>query len=1046
MSRHKKHNRRYLLPAFAAAALAIGQTTETRAQDPDNMQLLTYPSDAADMERADVMLNLKNFQGVIDQLRLDAGSPGYSISGKSAARAYMMALAAYGQNDPAARDLLSQFLIDFPSAPQTLQIRLAMADSYFFCGEFREALKAYNEIPDRSLSGDLKSLYTYRRALSMVKSGLCDESVPMFRSLLTDKEFSNAATFYLGYIEYAAGNYTEAKRLFRKVRQSGGETFQESDATTSSRSRSRSKASPSDIRRRHDYVPTGLEAGYYLTQIEFTEGKYKDVISHGQSLLQKTYVSQLAPEMFRIIGLSYFKTGHYDTAMGYLNNYIGCKDVTPASDAVYALGVIDYRRGDYEKAAHRLSTLTDERNALAQSACLYLGQCDVKRGNDTEAAIHFERAARMNFDPQVAETALYDYVAAITRGAAIPFGSSAEMLENFISSYPNSAYAPAVEEYLATSYYNDRNYARALASIDRIPKPSAKVMAARQKVLFELGCENVSNSHYKQASGYLSQAAAMTSQDPVLAAEAALWLGDALYAEASWNKAAEAYGIATARLKPGPNRTLALYNLAYALYMDGRYDRAAEIFSKATAATPGLPEKLSSDASLRRADCLYYTGDWRGAADLYSKAINSGSDAADYAWWRRAVMYGLSGDTSRKLSDLAQMEKRYPDSKWLSDAMLERGLTLVSIGQTDNAAKAFNSLSHRFPKSAQTRRGLLNMAVSYMKAGKTAKGAEAYKDVIRRWPGSEEAVTANDDLRRHYAATGDLEEYVAFLSSIPGAPRLEADEIERLSFEAAENAVADNAADTGRLEKFIGAYPDSRYLSRALLTLAEAKLEQKDHSGALRSIETLLDRRADSAEAPEALLMKGEILEKHFPQRTTEALKTWRQLEAAGGPAMAPMAYAGIMRTTTDNKIRVEYARKVQRSGVSGADEMDEARLYEALGLLRISQTDKAVDILTALAENPKSKAGSRAAVELGQYLLDSGQTDKAENVLTAFTSAGTPHAYWLARGFITLADVCRRQGRKSLALEYVRSLQENYPGSEKDIHDMISKRLKSWK
>ena len=62
------------------------------------------------------------------------------------------------------------------------------------------------------------------------------------------------------------------------------------------------------------------------------------------------------------------------------------------------------------------------------------------------------------------------------------------------------------------------------------------------------------------------------------------------------------------------------------------------------------------------------------------------------------------------------------------------------------------------------------------------------------------------------------------------------------------------------------------------------------------------------------------------------------------------------------------------------------------------------------------------------------------------FTDTGTPHQYWLARGFIALADAYRGLGQTSLAREFLSSLEENYPGDEADIKSMISSRLKKWK
>ena len=113
-----------------------------------------------------------------------------------------------------------------------------------------------------------------------------------------------------------------------------------------------------------------------------------------------------------------------------------------------------------------------------------------------------------------------------------------------------------------------------------------------------------------------------------------------------------------------------------------------------------------------------------------------------------------------------------------------------------------------------------------------------------------------------------------------------------------------------------------------------------------------------------------------------------------------------------------------------------------------LSKGDKnaAVETLSALAANPKSLYGAKSAVTLGQYYLDNGAVGDAEKILTEFTDAGSPHEYWLARGFIALADVYHTRGKDYLAVEYLKSLRDNYPGKELDIHDMIATRLGKWK
>lgn len=922
------------------------------------------------LQRARLMLASGNYAGVIDQLTHINIEMSSLSAGQREDYVMMLSKALFERGDSECIPLLRNFINKYSGSPLALKARLIIGDFYFFNKNWEEALEEYEMVKQSNIDKVERPLYLYRQSLSQLKCDQYEQARQGFASLENYKDYKDASIFYTAYLDYKQGDYDKAYSLFKDVK-------------------------------RGEY---GLDAEYYMAQIDYLHGDYAQASATARALTKNGLQKDLLPEANRIAGLSLFKLNEYSEARNYLNDYLQSQPKEISPDALYALGAIDYKEGDYKRAASRFAQLTDLNSDLAQSAWLYLGQCDLQNGDYDAAAMAFEKSQKMGLDPVVTETALYNYVAAVTRGGKVPFASSVELLEGFLKNYPDSEYAPMVEEYLATAFYNDRNYAKALASINRIKEPSKKILQAKQKILYELGVSSMTNGRQSEAIDYLRQAVGMESYDRKLARQAQFWLGDAYYADAKFLEAELAYNAFIKGEEPGGNRTLAIYDLAYALYQQDDYAKAARQFKLALDSKPELPKTLQLDAYIRWADCLYYTGNYKEAMATYQKAINGKSADADYALYRHAMMLGLRSDVNAKIKELGEVETRFPNSKWLPNALLEKAQTLEALGRSAEAMTTFKALSESYPRSTQARKAMLSLAISTARAGKGEEAAETYKNILKTWPTSEEASLANDDLKKYYSSTGQLGEYANFLRGIPEAKQIEDSEIEQLAYEGAATAYAENQKDAELLKKYVRDFPHGKYIAQALYDIAEC------------------------------MIAVGN---------TTEALQALRDLEATGEQRYLPTVYAGIMRLSTDDSERLKYAKLVAQGGGVSAALAEEAMFCEAESLLKLGRGEEAVPMLEKLAKTPSSEAGAKAAVALGEYYVNNKDYEKAEKTLLDFTDAGTPHHYQLARGFIVLADVYSGMDRKSLSKEYLQSLKENYPGKESDIQKAIEKRLK---
>lgn len=823
----------------------------------------TDPLAAGYVYRASNMLRTGNPLGTLDQLAASSGAESAAFN-LPAQRLALEGSALFERNDPACTDVLSRLADEYPASPYATQALLTLGDWHWYRQEWHEALARFNQVEMASLPDCQRNLYTYRKALALLQSGMPEKAAPLFDSLRNAPGVALAADYYSAYILYLKGDIGHAYSMM------------------------------SEIARNNPDTSDGIRPLYYMAQMEYLRGKYDDVIEHSRKIIAGGEEKALLPEIYRIAGLSLFKTGDLRGARKYLEEFAGASEA-PNDDAIYALAAAEYADGDIEKARARFRSLTDRNNMLAQSAYLYLGQIAESEGDLNEAAMAFRKAAAMPFDSGVAETAMYNYIVANSKGGNVPFARSIEMHEEFLRKYPSSAYASDVEESLATAFFHDNDYAGALRAISRVKNPSAATLATRQKILYKLGVGEISSGELRSAAAHLGEAAGMRGADASLAAEASLWLGEALFRSDDYAGAAAAYTKALSGDLSPANRMAARYGLAYSEFKLNRWAEARRNFA-AVADDAAASANVRGDALIREADCLLYLRQYALSAEKYRKAIDDNAGDADYAAFRHAVVTGVTDGSDRKMKLLDAFIRDRENSRWLPEVLLEAARTWTSLERPEKAAPYYDRL---------------------------------------------------------------------------------------------------------------------------------------------------ITVRPDAPQVAEALYNKAEMLESARDSRG--ALEAFLALEQSGGKDYETEAIAGVMRNTSDIDQRTEYARRLLALGGVDAADAEDARLYESIGTLRRGNSEEGVRALEQLAANPDNISGAMAAVELGEWYLEKGDSAKALEVLERFTDAGSIHAYWLARGFIALADAYHAEGNDYLACEYLKSLRENYPGDEPDIRDAIDSKIKKY-
>lgn len=964
------------------------------------------------LDRARLMYESHNYVGAIDQLTQLQQLP-LSADLQEEAE-LLMALALFERGEGKSLDALITFIDEHPVSPLATTAQMKIGDYYFYRGDWDSAMLSYSLVRPNAQDQDANEDLLYRKAYCNLRQGHYDIAEQQYHRLAATKRYGQASVFYKAYVEYANGNLDDALDRFQHI-----------DPTTE----------------------LGYQAQYYITQIKYNRGQFADVIATGRQLLSEEQNNYFDAELNRMVGESYYHQGNHREARTYLERYANEPEGEIYRTAAYTLGVLDYNDGNYQRAAELMPLATDQDDALAQSAWLYLGQVRLKQDDKNGAARAFEQAAKMNHDKDVRETAFLNYAISQNQGARTPFDKSIDMFEQFLNDYPKSRHKDQVEGYLVDAYLTTTDYDKALQSINNIKNPSAKVKRAKQYVLYNLGVQSLSNGQNEQAVTYLKQAVDLGNQDKTVLNESRLWLAEAQYRTGDYKGAtSNQMSYVNATGKSDDNYSLAQYNLGYSLYQQRRYTEAKAAFQKALDGGK-LPAELKSDALNRLGDTQYYTKDYASAQASYDKAIaDGGGTSKDYSMYQKAMMMGMTGQYSQQVNALDALIKAYPKSDLIPQAMLEKAHALASDGKGKEAVAAYNTLVKAYPKSVEARKGLLQMAVVDKSMNNEDAAIDAYKTVIKNYPSSEEAQAAAEDMKLIYADRGQLAEFQKFLNSIPNGPRVDVSEIDRLNFEAAEKAAIASKPSITKMQAYLNQNPNGAYAAKARYYIARHDYNNGQLTEALKGFDEALNGNKQASWAEDAMAMRSDILMQQG--KTNEALRSYKELaELSSSDDNRTTAELGVMRAGKQlgnwTELNNVCASLLTRGGLTASEEK-EVTMSRAIAAAHLGDSKTAENDLKTLAKDTKSEEGAQAAYELAQLQFDAGNIKQAERTANSLIDAGTPHAYWLARTFILLSDIYVKQGKTSEAREYLQSLKSNYPGKEKDITQAIDQRLKS--
>ena len=922
----------------------------------------------------------------------------------------LKALTVYENNVLEGRAMLFQYLADYPESAKRELLHCYIAQSYYHTGDYEQACSWFGQCNTKRLTPRQRDKATLYYALSLLNCGNEGAAENLLTGLsITSKRCGNDARFYLAVIDYNRDNLDKAYEGFKSL---------ESDEKYRS------------------------ESQYYIAGIHLKKGEVTRAAD-----LAKHYLDNNDPtapgyyRMYQMLGAAEFMQGNYKEAAEALTTYIEYIP-TPQRIAQYQLGASLYKTDEYERAIEHLVPCTEEEDAIAQSALLYIGLIHLEMGNNSSARLALEQAATMTHDNQAREEALYNYALCIHQTRYSPFAESVKTFEQFLNDYPASKHADKVGEYLIEVYNNTRNYNVALQSINKIKNPSGKILEAKQNILYRLGVQEFIDGNMDGAIDFMDSSLKLAKYNATTKSNALFWKGEALFRKGDISGARQCY---KQSLNCGvKGNSLATYGIGYTYFDEGKYNEARSRFENFVKAADKNDKETLSDAYNRIADCHFYKRDFNTAAEYYTKAANTFNKNADYSLYRYAQIQALKDNQVESVNTYKRLISKFPGSPHTEQALYELGRSYIKQAKYNEAISTYNKLIAGFPNSATARRALAERAMIYNSMGDRDNALKAYKEIIEKYPGSEEAVVAIEDIKSIYVDMGRVDLFAEYVAETKGMQPVESSEIDTLTYIAAEKAYSRGNLEEAKkaFEEYLQNHPAGAFRLNSYYYKGVICYNQEDEEGALENFEKVLEFPANQYRE-EAMVVTADI---YYDNTELEKASTlYKEIAAqSSNEERQKVALTRVLHIATElgeNTDIIEYATKIEEHPGFSPEVKREAAFGRAKAHLALGNRDKAFEELDILAEDTRTKEGAEAKFLVAQMLFEEESYDFCEDEINDFIEKSTPHTYWMARSFILLADLYTVQGKTMEAKQYLLSLQNNYDGDD-DIAGMIEKRL----
>lgn len=885
---------------------------------------------------------------------------------------YYYALCAVELFHANAEALLLKFIHDHPESQFINFAYFNLARFQFRKRKYEDVIEYLAAVDRLDLKADEQAEYNFRKGYAHFQLDEFDASAKYFYEIKdTDNAYVSAARYYYAHIAYHQKNYQTAADNFNKI--ANDPQF-------------------------------GTLVPYYLTQIFYLQEKYDELLAYAPAVLDSA-PPQREEEIRKLIGDAYFKTKQFEQALPHLEAYHRRNAGT--KEDFYQLGYAYFKTAQFEQAIQNLRKAVGDNDTLSQSAYYYIAEASIKTDRTRDAKGAFRNAYQLGIDPEITEDALFNYAKTAYELSYHPYDDAILAFEEYINTYPNSTKLNDAYEYLVAVYYTTKNYEEALKSIDRIKSSDIKLLQAKQRLAYYRGVELFNQGDYSTAIDRFSLSLEH-NYDPKTKSMATFWLAESYFQLGDYDNADGYYSdfLAGSGSRSLPYYEKGYYHLAYTFYERKKYRAAIFWFREYVDNAKSANKGLITDALLRAADSYFIEKDYRDAVEYYDKAAAVGAFDADYAILQSAISVGVLGDYAKKAKKLSHLVKTQEGSVYMDDAIFELGKTYLVMSKEAEALSYYNQLVNDYPKSDFVAESYLKIGLIHYNRKEDKMALAAFDQVVKNYSNSSVAKEALEKISKIFIDQGDAQAYQDYINGVPFA-NVSKSELDSTSYVIAENSYLSGNCEkaTRDFSNYLNKYPNGIFVLNAHYYRGDCEAKANFDQEAVDDFEYVVNLPQNKF-TEKALISLGELYRNL--QETDKAIGIYERLQKeASRKSDVKLSEINLMKLhfqKKDYESAANYAKLILQADFVEEKLWNQAKMTLAKTAFEKENYAEALNHLDSLSE--KSNAfGAEAKFMRGKIYYLQGMYAKSDSMIYQLVDQVPSFPYWIAKGFIQLAD-----------------------------------------